>query len=119
MTGTRARNILVAGIGLLALVGMLPEFSGVLQRVQSGLVALYQAVPVALGAVLLLIASVGLLFRRPEQGWSHAVAAIALLLSLFWLPSLRLSLWPWLAVVAASAGAIIGFRKGRGDQAAD
>jgi hypothetical protein len=118
VTGTRARNVLVACIGLLAFVGMLFEFPDVLQGVRAG-IAWPKAAPTALGALLLLIASVGLLLRRPEHGWIYAVAAITLLLGLFWLPSLRQSLWPWLAVLAASAGAIIGFRTGRGDQAAD
>lgn len=118
VTGTRARNVLVACIGLVAFVGMLSAFPDVLQGVRAG-VAWPKAVPLALGALLLSIGSVGLLLRRPEHGWIHAIAAIALLLGLFWLPSLRQSLWPWLAVVAASAGAIIGFRTGRGDEAAD
>lgn len=118
VTGTRARNVLVACIGLLAFAGMLFEFSDVLQAVRAG-VAWPKAAPTALGALLLLIGSVGLLLRRPEHGWIYAVAAITLLLGLFWLPSLRQSLWPWLAVVAACAGAIIGFRTGRGDEAAD
>lgn len=97
---------------------MLPEFPDLLQSVHAG-VAWPKAVPTALGALLLLIASVSLLLRRPEHGWVYAVAAISLLLGLFWLPSLRQFLWPWLAVLAACAGAIIGFRTGRGGQAAD
>lgn len=118
VTGTRARNVLVACIGLLAFIGMLFAFPDVLQGWRSG-VAWPKAAPIALGALLLLIASVSLLLRRPEHGWIYAVAAISLLLGLFWLPSLRQSPWPWLAVLAACAGAIIGFRTGRGDQAAD
>jgi hypothetical protein len=118
VTGTRGRNVLVACVGLVGFAGMLFEFSDVLQAVHAG-VAWPKAVPTALGALLLLIGSAGLLLRRPEHGWIYAIAAITLLLGLFWLPSLRQSLWPWLAVVAACAGAIIGFRTGRGDVAAD
>ncbi|KLD65062.1 hypothetical protein Y882_04845 [Dyella japonica DSM 16301] len=108
----------MACIGLLAFAGMLLVFPDVLQGVRAG-IAWPKAAPMVLGALLLLIASVGLLLRRPEHGWIYAVAAITLLLGLFWLPSLRQSLWPWLAVLAACAGAIIGFRTGRGDRAAD
>lgn len=109
----------MACIGLLAFVGMLFLFPGLLQAVRSGVVAWPKVTPTVLGTLLMLIGSIGLLLRRPEGGWTYAVATIALLLGLFWLPSLRLSPWPWLAVLAASAGAIIGFRKGRGDEAAD
>jgi hypothetical protein len=119
MTGTRSRNVFVACIGLLAVVGMFFLFPGLLQMVQAGDIAWHKALPTVLGVLLLLIGSVGLLLRHPERGWTYAVAAIALLLGLFWLPWLRQSLWPWLAVLAACAGAIIGFRMGRGDEAVD
>lgn len=116
---TRARNVLVACLGLLAFAGMSIEFPALMHAMQSGGVAGAKAVPIMLGALLLLIDSASLLLRRPEHGWLFAIAAIALLLGLFWLPSLRLSPWPWFTVAVASAGAVIGFRKGRGDEAAD
>lgn len=119
MSATQSRDVFVACMGLVALVGMLFGAPVLLHMVQVGEVALLKAVPTVLGALLLLIGSLGLLMRRRVRGWCYAVAAIALLLGLFWLPPLLLSFWPWLAVLVACAGAIIGFRKGRGDEAAN
>jgi hypothetical protein len=114
----RSRNLLVACVGLLACVGMLISLSTLWSMVSMGELALLRIVPTALGALLLLIASIVLLFRKPEHGWMFAIATIALLLGMSWLHE-GLSVWHWFAVVAAAAGAVIGFRKERGDEAAD
>lgn len=118
MTATRSRNVLVACIGLLAFLGLLFPLSTLLSMVSTGEVSLLRVVPTVLGALLLLIASLVLLFRKPEHGWTFAVATIALLLGMSWLHATS-SPWHWLAIAAAAAGAIIGFRKERGDEAVD
>ncbi|PXV52887.1 hypothetical protein SAMN04487785_106211 [Dyella jiangningensis] len=118
MSGTRTRNVLVAVIGLLAVVGMLFPLSTLLAMVPTGEVAVLRVVPTVLGTLLLLIASLVLLFRKPEHGWTFAVATIALLVGMAWLHA-TLSPWHGFAVVAAAAGAVIGFRKERGDEAAE
>jgi len=119
MKALRTRNLVVACFGIVAFLGLMLCFPVLLQRVQIGEASVLHAAPVVVGALLLLTASICLLMRWAAYGWLFAIAAIELLLGLFWLPWLRLSPWPWLAVLAASAGAIIGFRKGRGDEAAD
>ncbi|ULU25999.1 hypothetical protein [Dyella terrae] len=108
----------MACIGLLAFLGMLFPLSVLLPMVSSGELSWLRLVPTLAGVLLLLVASTLLLFRRPEHGWTFAITAIALLLGMSWLHA-ALSFWHWLAIAAAAAGAIIGFRKERGDEAAD
>lgn len=119
MTATRSRNVLIACVGLLAFLGLLFRFPGLLELVRNGELAWPRAVATVLGALLLLAACIGLLLRVPERGWTFAVAAIALLLGVFWLPTLMSSVWQWAAIAVACVGAIIGFRQGRGDSATD
>jgi hypothetical protein len=114
----RSRNVLVACVGVLAFLGMLMSLAGLWSMVSLGELAFLRVLPTALGTLLLLIASILLWLRRPEHGWIFAVAAIALLLGMSWLHE-AWSLWHWFAVLAAAAGAFIGFRKERGDEAAD
>nr|WP_199043244.1 hypothetical protein [Dyella sp. ASV24] len=118
MTRARTRNVFVACVGLLAFLGMLARLWTLGSMVSLGELSWLQMVPTGIGAVLLLIASTMLLFRKPEHGWTFAVAGIALLLGMSWLHE-TLSPWHWFAVVAAAVGAVMGFRKERGDEAAD
>ncbi|MFC4525743.1 hypothetical protein ISN76_00685 [Dyella halodurans] len=113
MAATSSWNAPVACAGLAAYVGMLFRFPLLVQMVQAGEIALLSAVPTVLGALLLLVACFGLLLRRPIRGWLFAIAAVALLVGLIWLPSLVFSFWLWLAVVVAVAGTVIGFRSRR------
>ena len=106
-------NAPVACAGLAAYVGMLFRFPLLVQMVQAGEIAMLGAVPTVLGALLLLVACFGMLLKRPARGWLFALAAIALLIGLIWLPTLVFSFWLWLAVVVAVTGAAIGFRSRR------
>ena len=108
----------VACIGLAAYVGMLFRFPVLVRLVQAGEVSVAQSAPTVIGALCLLVASLGLLLRRPARGWLFAVAAVLLLLGLAWLPTLVFSFWLWLGVLAAVAGAAIGFLGGRGGRPA-
>lgn len=118
MAGTSSWNAPVACLGLAAYVGMLLRFPVLVQMVQNGELALLKAVPTVIGALLLLVACLRLLLRRPARGWMFAVAAVALLAGLFWLPALVFSFWLWLAVAAALVGAVTGYRAGRAEHIA-
>jgi hypothetical protein len=117
MAGSSSWNAPVACVGLAAFVGMLFRFPVLLQMLENGEVALVKALPTVIGALLLLVASLGLLMRRPARGRIFAIATATLLIGLWWLPTLVFSVWLWLAVLAALAGAAIGFRGGRGTSA--
>lgn len=118
MAGTRSWNAPVACVGLVAFVGMLFRFPVLLHMLENGEIAVLKALPTIMGALLLLVASLGLLLRRPARGAIFAIAAVALVVGLWWLPTLVFSVWLWLAVVAALAGAFIGFHGRRGTPAA-
>jgi hypothetical protein len=99
----------VACVGLAAYVGMLFRFPLLVGMVQAGEISVVQAAPTVLGAVMLLVASLGLLLRRPARGWMFAFAALGLLLGLIWLPTLVFSFWLWVAVLASIAGALVAW----------
>lgn len=118
MAGSSSWNAPVACVGLAAFVGMLFRFPVLLHMLEDGEIAVVKALPTVIGALLLLVASLGLLMRRPARGWIFAIATAMLLIGLLWLPTLVFSVWLWLAVLAAFAGAVIGFRGRRGTPAA-
>lgn len=118
MTAARTRNLFVACLGLLAVLGMLVPLSTLLPMVQHGELPWLRLFPTLIGMLLLLLDSVALLIRRPEHGWVFAVAAISLLLGMWWLRE-SASAWQWFAVIACAIGAGHGFRKERGGEAAD
>ncbi|HET6553771.1 MAG TPA: hypothetical protein VFG49_09560 [Dyella sp.] len=118
MAGTSSWNAPVACLGLAAFVGMLFRFPVLLRLMEEGAVSLLRAAPTVIGALLLLVASLGLLLRRPARGRLFAVSAAALLLGLWWLPTLVFSFWLWMAVLAALIGAVMGFGTARGRPAA-
>ena len=109
MAGTSRWNAPVACAGLAAFVGMLFRFPVLVHMLENGEIALVKAVPIVVGALLLLMGCLGLLLRRPSRGALFAVAAIALLVALWWLPGMMFSVWLWLGVAAAVGGAAIGF----------
>ncbi|WP_157971372.1 hypothetical protein [Dyella sp. C9] len=108
---------MIACVGLAGYVGMLFRFPVLVQMVQAGEIAVVKAVPTVIGALCLLVACLGLLLRRPARRWLFVVAAVLLLAGLLWLPTLVFSFWLWIAVVAALAGALLGFVGGRGTAA--
>ncbi|WP_430392152.1 hypothetical protein [Dyella sp. 20L07] len=114
MAGTHLWNTPIACVGLAAYVGMLFRFPLLVHMVQNGELSLLQAAPTVIGALLLLVGCLGLLLRRPPRGWLFAIATVALLIGLLWLPNLVFSFWLWMAVLAALAGALVGFRATRG-----
>ncbi len=118
MTGARSRNVLVACAGTLAFLGMLVPLATLLPMVQHGELPWLRLMPTLAGMLMLGLDSVALLFRRPEHGWVFAVAAIVLLLGMWWLHETS-SPWQWFAVIAAAVGAGHGFRKERGGEAAE
>ena len=114
MAGIRSLNAPVACAGLAAYVGMLFRFPVLAHMVQNGEISLLQAAPTVIGALLLLVACLGLLLRRPARGWLFAIAAVALLIGPLWLPNMVFTFWLWIAVAMALVGALIRFRAGRG-----
>jgi hypothetical protein len=110
--------VFVACLGLLAVLGMVIPLSTLLPMVKDGELPWLRLFPLLIGMLLLFLDSVALLFRRPEHGWVFAVAAIFLMLGMWWLRE-SASPWAWLAVLASATGAGHGFRKERGDQAAE
>ncbi|WP_157956548.1 hypothetical protein [Dyella sp. C11] len=118
MTAARTRNVFVACLGLLAVLAMVVPLSTLLPMVKNGELPWLRLFPLLIGMLLLFLDSVALLFRRPEHGWVFALAAIFLLLGMWWLRESS-SVWPWFAVIASATGAVYGFRKERGDEAVD
>jgi hypothetical protein len=118
MARSRSWNALVACVGLAAYVGMLLRVPVLVQWVQSGMLSLTQAAPTVIGALLLLVASFGLLLRRPARGGLLALSMLLLLAGRIGLPAQVFSFWPWLAVAAALAGALLAFLPHRGTPAA-
>lgn len=118
MIRTSPWNAWVACVGLAAYVGMLFRFPVLVQMVQQGEVSLVKAAPTVLGALMLLVASLGLLLRRPAREVLFAASAVLLLIGLWGLPTLVFSFWLWLAVLAAIVGAVLGFIRRRGTPAA-
>lgn len=108
MAGISRWNAPVACVGLAAFVGMLFRFPVLLHMLERGEIALLKAVPIVVGALLLLIGCLGLLLRRPSRGVLFIVAAVALLVALWWLPDMMFSVWLWLGVLAVIGGAAIG-----------
>jgi len=110
-------NTSVVCVGLIAFVGMLFRFPVLVHMLENGEIAVLKALPTVIGALLLLVASLGLLLRRPARGAIFAVAAVALLAGLWGLPTLVFSVWLWLAVAVALAGTLLGFHGHRGKPA--
>jgi uncharacterized membrane protein len=102
---------LLAGLGLVASLGMALRFPALLQAVELGEVVFLKPIPVIFGVALLLIASLMLLVRGRTRGKVFAVSAGLLLISRFRMPTIDFSFWLWLALLVALAGAFMGFRR--------
>jgi len=111
MPMARGSNGWVAGLGVVASLGMASRFPALLQAVALGEVVFLKPIPVVLGVALLLIASLRLLLRGTTRGKLFAVAAGLLLISRFRMPTIDFSFWLWLALLVALAGACLGFRR--------
>ena len=109
--------LIVACAGIFAFYGLYVRETLLFTMINQGEVSILHAFPALLGTLLLLIACLKL-FTKRFKGWKiFAACVIAFALSLLTMPMFVLGMWPFYAIAACVAGALLAFP--RKTQAAD
>lgn len=107
MTALSSWRVLVGCAGIVVLLAIATAVRTAWAMVNDGEVSVLRVLPLVVGGLLLLIASVRLLLKRPMRGKTYIAAALAMMMGVVSIPGFNLSICLWCAAFVSICGAAL------------